>query len=207
MESKDKESKQGWFPARIGGGWGVLFLLFLIVGTVLIIRQQRSMPYQHDTGFVFGTVYNITYQQIKEQNRDQKLILVPVIIILFAISLVYIYFSMRSKMINDIYTIGIYRALSYSRTKITVKYVFDIFFMTLFTTALGYLMITLGSSVISKAINKVSMGYATQIVASEFLSTYLILAGIFIVSIIIGILPITSLLRKTPSQILAKYDI
>ena len=68
-------------------------------------------------------------------------------------------------------------------------------------------MITLGSSVISKAINKVSMGYATQIVASEFLSTYLILAGIFIVSIIIGILPITSRLRKTPSQILAKYDI
>ena len=62
MESKDKESRQGWFPARIGGGWGVLFLLFLIVGTVLIIRQQRSMPYQHDTGFVFGTVYNITYQ-------------------------------------------------------------------------------------------------------------------------------------------------
>ena len=40
----------------------MLFLLFLIVGTVLIIRQQRSMPYQHDTGFVFGTVYNITYQ-------------------------------------------------------------------------------------------------------------------------------------------------
>ena len=40
----------------------LLFLLLLIVGTVLIIRQQRSMPYQHDNGFIFGTVYNITYQ-------------------------------------------------------------------------------------------------------------------------------------------------
>ena len=40
----------------------LLFLLLLIVGTVLIIRQQRAMPYQHDNGFVFGTVYNITYQ-------------------------------------------------------------------------------------------------------------------------------------------------
>ncbi|MBP5408327.1 MAG: ATP-binding cassette domain-containing protein [Bacilli bacterium] len=170
-------------------------------------RYEQLKGYLENNGLVIDTVYNITYQTMKEDNRDQKLILVPVIIILFAISLVYIYFSMRSKMINDIYTIGIYRALSYSRTKITVKYAFDIFFMTLFTTALGYLMITLGSSAISKAINKVAMGYANQIVVSEYASTYIILAGIFGVSIIIGILPITSLLRKTPSQILAKYDI
>lgn len=40
----------------------LLFLLLLIVGTVFIIRQQRAMPYQHDNGFIFGTVYNITYQ-------------------------------------------------------------------------------------------------------------------------------------------------
>lgn len=42
------------------------FLLFLIVGTIIIVRQQRSMPYQKDTGFVFGTVYNITYQNDKD---------------------------------------------------------------------------------------------------------------------------------------------
>ena len=42
--------------------WQVPFLALLIVGTVLIIRQQQSMPYQHDEGFVFGTVYSITYQ-------------------------------------------------------------------------------------------------------------------------------------------------
>ena len=38
------------------------FLLFLIIGTILIIRQQHEMPYQHNSGLVFGTVYNITYQ-------------------------------------------------------------------------------------------------------------------------------------------------
>ncbi|MBO4825775.1 MAG: FAD:protein FMN transferase [Prevotella sp.] len=38
------------------------FLAFLVIGTVLIIRQQRAMPYQHDTGMVFGTVYSATYQ-------------------------------------------------------------------------------------------------------------------------------------------------
>lgn len=46
--------------------WQVVFLLLLIVGTVLIIRQQRTMPYQHNEGFVFGTVYHITYQSKKD---------------------------------------------------------------------------------------------------------------------------------------------
>lgn len=42
--------------------WQLPFLLFLIVGTVLIIIQQRDMPYQKDEGFVFGTSYHISYQ-------------------------------------------------------------------------------------------------------------------------------------------------
>lgn len=43
----------------------ILFLVALIVGTILIIRQQQSMPYQHDKGEVFGTFYSITYQSDK----------------------------------------------------------------------------------------------------------------------------------------------
>ena len=42
--------------------WQVPFLLLLIVGTILIIRQQHDMPYQKDQGFVFGTTYTISYQ-------------------------------------------------------------------------------------------------------------------------------------------------
>lgn len=46
------------------------FLLFLIIGTFIIVRQQRTMPYQHDTGFVFGTIYNITYQSDKNLKTE-----------------------------------------------------------------------------------------------------------------------------------------
>ena len=46
--------------------WQIPFLLLLIVGTWFIARQQRAasepVGYQHDEGFVFGTVYSITYQ-------------------------------------------------------------------------------------------------------------------------------------------------
>ena len=50
--------------------WQFPFLTLLIVGTVLIVRQQRSMPYQTDKGFVFGTVYAITYQSDENLKAD-----------------------------------------------------------------------------------------------------------------------------------------
>lgn len=42
--------------------WQVPLFVFLVLGTMFIVRQQHSLPYQKDSGFVFGTVYNITYQ-------------------------------------------------------------------------------------------------------------------------------------------------
>ncbi len=48
----------------------IVFLLFLIVGSIYIIRQQNTMPYQHNTGQIFGTTYHITYQSEKDLHRE-----------------------------------------------------------------------------------------------------------------------------------------
>ena len=58
--------------------WQLAFLLFLIIGTIAIVRQQRSTPYQKDTGFVFGTVYNITYQNDNNLKKEIEAELVKV---------------------------------------------------------------------------------------------------------------------------------
>lgn len=42
--------------------WQLPFLALLIAGTVSIIWNQHNPPYQHDSGYVFGTIYHITYQ-------------------------------------------------------------------------------------------------------------------------------------------------
>jgi len=42
--------------------WQLPFLTLLIVGTILIIRQQHSTPYQRCSGLIFGTTYRVTYQ-------------------------------------------------------------------------------------------------------------------------------------------------
>ena len=170
-------------------------------------NYDALQQYLKNNDLKVDTLYNATYYDLKTSNQDQKLILLPVIIILISITLIYIYFAMRSKMINDIYNIGVYRAIAYSRSKITLKYVIDIFFMTMFTSVLGYLIITVGYSYIAAKINNLAEGLIKQTPVINQLSTYVILLGLIGVSIIIGIIPILSLLRKTPSQILAKYDI
>ena len=42
--------------------WQLCFLLFLIVASVIIIKNHKEMEYIKNSGYVFGTVYNITYQ-------------------------------------------------------------------------------------------------------------------------------------------------
>jgi len=57
-----KSERKTWLKA--------LVLALVIVGVVIIVRQQHTPPYQHNTGFVFGTVYNITYQSDKNLQDD-----------------------------------------------------------------------------------------------------------------------------------------
>ena len=52
--------------------WQVPFLVLLIVGTVLIIRQQQNMPYQKYSDFVFGTTFTVTYQCDSDMNHSIK---------------------------------------------------------------------------------------------------------------------------------------
>jgi len=55
--------------------WQIPFLTLLIIGTILIIRQQHNMPYQNNSGPIFGTFYNITYQHSEDLHEEilQKL--------------------------------------------------------------------------------------------------------------------------------------
>ncbi len=50
--------------------WQLPFLTLLIVGTILIIRQQHVTPYQKNAGLIFGTTYNITYQSDEDLHKE-----------------------------------------------------------------------------------------------------------------------------------------
>ena len=59
--------------------WQVPLLVFLVVGTFFIARQNRNErladqqqqnAYQHDKGEVFGTFYSVTYQAPSSLQAD-----------------------------------------------------------------------------------------------------------------------------------------
>lgn len=50
--------------------WKLPFLLFLILGTVYIISNQKENPYQDNKGRIFGTFYQIKYQASKDLHKD-----------------------------------------------------------------------------------------------------------------------------------------
>ena len=49
----------------------LVWVLVLILGTVWILaRHNRPIPYQKDSGLIFGTVYNITYQHATNLKKE-----------------------------------------------------------------------------------------------------------------------------------------
>ena len=44
--------------------------MLLIIGTVFVIKQQHSAPYQYNEGQIFGTFYHITYQNNEDLQKE-----------------------------------------------------------------------------------------------------------------------------------------
>ncbi len=51
------------------------FLLLLVAGSIFVIRQQQSLPYQKNQGKIFGTYYTIIYQHDSNLERDIQSVL------------------------------------------------------------------------------------------------------------------------------------
>lgn len=53
--------------------WKIIFLLFLIVGTIYVISNEP--PYRQNSGSIFGTYYNITYKHDTDLRNDIEKVL------------------------------------------------------------------------------------------------------------------------------------
>lgn len=122
--------------------------------------------------------------------------------VLMSIMSICMYFIMKSSTMNRIKEIGIYRAIGVTKKNFIFKFMIETLVLISTTVLIGYLL---------------SSGFIWMITSSsaallEFIYypwyVALILLGIlYLVTLVCGLLPILSLLKKTPSEILAKYDI
>lgn len=115
---------------------------------------------------------------------------------------VYIYFMMRSSTLNRIKEIGVYRAIGATKRDIYKIFFTEILAFSLITILPGYLLVSYFVYQIQTKLIEFQLGFYLT------LPLFAVgLVGLFVVNIVFGMLPIFNLLRKTPAQILAKYDI
>lgn len=122
--------------------------------------------------------------------------------VIIAMSSACMYFIMHASVMNRIKEVGIYRAIGVSRKNLIFKFFTEAALLTALTVLIGYL--------ISSAIIGILLGGSSLMAEIFYYPVWLALAVLGIiasVTLFFGTLPIILLLRKTPSSILAKYDI
>ena len=138
---------------------------------------------------------------IRDKTQDIVTGIVTLAVILVLMS-VCMYFIMRSSLMNRIKEVGIYRAIGVSKKNLVFKFFVEAVLLTTLTVFVGYLLTStflfacLGMSALVEEIFYYPMWLAGAV-----------LLILYLISLFFGTLPIISLLQKTPSEILSKYDI
>ncbi len=122
--------------------------------------------------------------------------------VIVGILCVCIYFILRSSLMKGIREVGIYRAIGVTRKNLLFRFFMESAVLTALTTVVGFLL--------SSAVMRLWLR-ATPLMERLFYYP-LWLAGALLILIVgvcllCGVLPALTLLRKSPSEILAKYDI
>lgn len=140
-------------------------------------------------------------EKIKDYSTDiiTGLITMAVVIVVLSVCM---YFIMRSSLLNRIKEVGIYRAIGVSKRNLTFKFFIEALLITTLTVLIGYIL--------TSAFIFACLGMSAMMETVFFYPVWLaaiVLGILYFICMFFGTLPILSLLRKTPSEILAKYDI
>ena len=136
--------------------------------------------------------------------RASKSIFRPLIFegVILAIMCVCMYFIMKSTIMNRIREIGIYRAIGVTKKNVIFRFAVEAGVMVTFSVYLGFLF---ASGVVWYMLHKSSL--IKELFFYPIWLALIILVFLYAATIICGIIPVLGLTRKTPSEILAKYDI
>ncbi|MBQ9112184.1 MAG: ABC transporter ATP-binding protein/permease [Clostridia bacterium] len=142
------------------------------------------------------------FKQTVQENSLEIIAGIITLAVILAIMSVCMYFIMRSSLMNRIKEIGIYRAIGVSKKNLVFKFFIEAVVLTTLTVFIGYLAVS--------AFLFICLGASPLVSVVLYYPLWMagaILVILYALSLFCGTLPIMSLLRKTPSAIIAKYDI
>lgn len=160
-----------------------------------------TVTYLTGKGFEAVDAFDKEFKLYKADLRAAYITIVSFAIVLLGVSLLQLYFIIRSSLMTRIYDIGVFRALGASRWDMHKMFIIEIAVLTTATSLIGYVIMTF----IIKEIDRM---------ISPFLKLFyfplpFILAGVvlvYIINIASGLFPVWRLTGRSPSQILKHHD-
>ena len=152
----------------------------------------------------YGRAVETPTQIIDSQLTDQMVgiiggaVRICVVLLLMCLC---IYFMMRASFMSRIKEIGIMRAIGVTKKNIVFRFAIESFIVSTATTVVGYLM----TSVLMYALSDAAL-FSNAFYFPIWLSIGMLII-VYACSLLFGIIPALTLLSKTPSEILEKYDI
>jgi len=156
----------------------------------------------YDEAFSAFNSYEAQYNKVLIDQKERVSQRVQSIVVTLVGIIIYIFFMMRSSMLSRIKEIGIYRSIGATKRDIYKVFFGEIFWFTTLGSLTGYLLMAFLISRVQNMIGDLIEFFYFPI--HYFLGG---LIGIYLINILFGLLPIFNLLRKTPSEINAKFDI
>jgi ABC-type lipoprotein export system ATPase subunit/ABC-type antimicrobial peptide transport system permease subunit len=162
---------------------------------------EDTLTYLKDKEIEAVSVYE---QQLTVYRQDRLNGSVGIIIfaaVVIGASAVSYFFILRSSLLSRIYEVSVYRSLGVTKGDIRKMFTIETIFITTLTSLIGYLVVT-------------GLLYRIQIMGEDFfdiitITPLSIVAGIVIIyvtNIVFGLIPVSNLLRKTPAEIMSRYD-
>ncbi len=158
----------------------------------LLISQ--SIPYEN--------ALDLAIDNQREDNIDNSVGLLIFTLIALGASALSFYFIIRSSLIERVREIGIYRSLGIRSFDIMKLFVVEALIISTLTSLIGFV----GMSLILNQIQQTTRDII-EVLRVSSLSVMVGILFIYVVNLLAGLFPVYTLLRKTPSTILSKYDI
>jgi ABC-type lipoprotein export system ATPase subunit/ABC-type antimicrobial peptide transport system permease subunit len=155
-----------------------------------------------ELGYEAEDAYNVARAEYVAELRSEVAGRITSILVTLGGIIVYVFLMTRSSMLGRIKEIGIYRSIGATKNDIYKIFLAEILALTTIGSLTGYLLMTYIVNRIEQALSGVMSIFHLTI--PLFLAG---IVGIYAINIVFGMLPIFTLLRKTPSEINAKYDI
>ncbi len=170
--------------------------------TSAYLKEEFDGRYSPYGNLPFLVTPEYFYEQEMEAVSESIVVGAVSLTVVLAVLCVCMYFIMRSALMNRVKEVGIYRAIGASKRNILFKFLIE-------TAVLIALTVFIGFAVMSGFIH-LCITLTAQALNLFFYPAWLAVltfAALVGVCLICGVVPVFTLLQKSPSQILAKYDI